>query len=1375
MARKAAVFSFTAPRLQVGNFGANWAGAQRMDDLSAPGAFTKISSSLFSNDGFSSITLTADGPLAPGAPANSDILTVLAGTAIVPQAKTLQVRSGYSLFASSSDISDLTKLVTLPTASRLPVNVSLNVTPELAANTAFTNVGLLDFQAGASIKADPGAAISLTGVGGIYVDGTLSAPGGTITLHTPKPDPDSGFLPDLRIELGAQAILSAAGTIVYTPNDQNLLLGTVLSGGSINLFADRGSVVADRGSQINISGSTGTLDIPTAYNSPVYARYTVPSAGGSLVVQAPESISLLGDLQAHAGIGNYGLPAAGSLEVDLTRLEAWFTPPSDGLETFPTTPRLIELVSDTAGMSASSSSSGLAVLGVRELGASGIDALRLEAGDEIHFSSNLPLTLARQAIFDAPVIAVDPGVNASVKTAYAYLGNSLPTAAQASPTAGTGNISVNAEHIDLVGSFVLQDVAKASFNSSGDISLLGALIGGSPTGNLSLAGNLNLSAARIFPATGTTFDITATGAGNTVDIAQTTASPGTPLSAGGTVSISADQITSSGTLLAPFGTINLSANVALDLQAGSLTSVSAAGMTIPYGQTQLGGLQWIYAPVGAPPTTVTGIPQRNVNLTAPSVSVASGATVKLSGGGDLSAYEWVPGTGGSTNALAANVTPGLYAVIPSQRGQYAPYDPAETPGTSLLPGESIYLSGGSGLAAGLYPLLPATYALLPGAFLVQVQPGYSNIVPGQQASLGNNTPVVAGYLTFGNTGLHNGGYVGVAVWPQGYAQEIASYQISDASTFFPAAAIAANLPPPASTADAGRLSIAVQNSLNFLGTVEGNTADSPGVSSSIDISALRLEVTGTDTSPLPAGTVGIAASVIRGWKAGELLLGGTASGDGSDIAVTANTVTIDSGAQVSADQVILVANQSIDLRAGSALASTSASPGGKAPKVPPAEFAVSLSGSNPGGAALVAVSDLSLPIVRLPSTATGGATVHVESGASVASLGALSFNGPGGTTLAGSLSGAGASWSLASGSIGFGGAGSSSDTLQINSALLSTLQTAGALRLQSAGAIDLYGPVALGVQSAGGKPTFDSLTIAASALNNQAGGAAVLFGAKQLTLEGGTDPAMAALPAATGSLTFISNELDIGPGTMTLGGFSNTSIHSLGAVVGKGTGDLAVSSGDLSIVTPILTAIGGAQTQINAPQGSLSISAPATGAQKLVIPNDLGGALHLSAENIQESGAIVLPSGLITLQATNNINVAPSALIDASGRNVTIVNQTVGTEGGNISMTGRREYVAGCGIGPQRFGRRRRARRRHFADRAGHCRRAVHAQRSWRCRRGGRRIQRRRRSITGGTDRVERPSRRRRIHQCGVRDGAKRGLEPGRRCPIDGKPGRADG
>src|SRR5271165_2897655 len=102
------------------------------------------------------------------------------------------------------------------------------------------------------------------------------------------------------------------------------------------------------------------------------------------------------------------------------------------------------------------------------------------------------------------------------------------------------------------------------------------------------------------------------------------------------------------------------------------------------------------------------------------------AVINGSGGGDLYAYEFVPGVGGSNDVLnqpGASNAPGVYAILPgydqySLLGSPASVIYQPNPSNDSLPGygQMVHLSGVAGLAAGDYVLLPPHYALLPNAY-----------------------------------------------------------------------------------------------------------------------------------------------------------------------------------------------------------------------------------------------------------------------------------------------------------------------------------------------------------------------------------------------------------------------------------------------------------------------------------------------------------------------------------------------------------------------------------------------------------------------------------------------------------------------------------
>jgi filamentous hemagglutinin len=1351
---KGGTFTLYATRIDVSQgSGASWTQAQTVDDLNnTTGPVLDLFAPLFTHYGFSSVNLTATG--AAAGTVASDVLTVASGTLINAETSTLQLDSNYTSIPTGGTVSAFATPTLLPLYERPAAGVSLNVIRETDDATALgnANYGLLDVQAGSSILTDPGGTIALTGEGGVNIGGTLRSPGGAISVFIPSPGDvnsgtaavtDPGYVSTLGIDVASTAVLDVGGTTVMQPNSQGLLTGTMLPGGSVNLIADRGTITTAPGSTIDFYGTSALLNVANGASVGASSREVLASAGGSLTVSAGESISLLGNFNGAAGVGNSGTAASGSLTIDMTRtLNSAVQGPGQPL---PTTTLEIELLGSTAGASPSPAYADLAALGARQIGDSGIDALSLQADGNVLIDASL--SLARQLSINSPSISAP--TTAMLSAPFVELGNSATSGAPAvvpTPYGGNGNLTVSAQQMVLQGNFALQGTSQVTLSSTGDVQLQGTSANGATgptTGSLTTNGSLAIDATRVYPDTYTAFAITSLpGNGATVSIGGTGPSPGSPLSADGAVAVSADNISVSGTLLAPFGSVNLTANDSLTLGKGSLISVSGAGLTVPFGQTQLNQGEWIYDTPNGTLNPITGVPTKQISLSAPNVVVRSGATANIEGGGELYAYEWVPGTGGSYDNLGAvccasagNVAlssyPNLYAILPTARDQAGPYDPQES--ASAVPGQTIYLSGGAGIAAGYYALLPPRYALEPGAVLIQLEPGFTSATGGQVGTLASGTPVIGGFLSIGTTGLNTGGltrYEGVAVYPSGYAQELANYTISDASSYFAAQAAAAGTGRVAEPADAGTFTLSITpstiNSLSLEGSVL-TAAATGGRGAQINLSAPDLEITGPDGSSTPAA-ISVSGSVLQSWNASSLTLGGvsttlpastTASSTPAgataastvpavDIAVAANNVTVDAGVALVADQIELVALQSIDVQAGASLMSTSGK-SGTALKTLPAQQSVYLT-SDPYSTvadaaanalappALLSVSDLALLVAsRSALNGSAGATIDVAQGATLASGGALSIDAPGDVTLAGTLRGQGASWSLSSSSVAFVGSASSTDSLNINGALLASLQQAAALRISSQGNIDIDTPVSLGVGAAGSAPTLSSLSLIGNALNNNAMGSSE-FGAASLTLGGNiaptsASPAPAAATTGGGNLLFDANTMVVGPGVLSVNGFAQTTAQVAGAFEGTGAsylnvgGNLAINAVELT-AAPVATDLTSVPGVTNAPgttiatTGTLAIGAPTSVRAGTTLPTLVGGSLTLNAGDIEDDGAIVAPSGVVELYSSGNLHLASTASISAAGTAIQAVNQTAYSPGGLVQLTaaGNMSLDAGSSI-----------------------------------------------------------------------------------------------
>ncbi len=134
------------------------------------------------------------------------------------------------------------------------------------------------------------------------------------------------------------------------------------------------------------------------------------------------------------------------------------------------------------------------------------------------------------------------------------------------PAAGlAGQLTLKASLID-VGAGGIRGYAQTNIET-GDLRFGGDYQNPS---SLDVDGDLVIAAGQIYPTTQTSATITA---GQSIAILPNGDSP-PPLSAGGTLTLSAPIINQGGTLRAPFGEIVLDASDRLTLAAGSITSVS---------------------------------------------------------------------------------------------------------------------------------------------------------------------------------------------------------------------------------------------------------------------------------------------------------------------------------------------------------------------------------------------------------------------------------------------------------------------------------------------------------------------------------------------------------------------------------------------------------------------------------------------------------------------------------------------------------------------------------------------------------------------------------------------------------------------------------
>jgi hypothetical protein len=687
----------------------------------------------------------------------------------------------------------------------------------------------------------------------VRIDGAIITPGGSITVAGPSAyrlspvEKLAASEAQSTVEIGSSARLNAAGTMVALPDLNGLRAGKLFPGGSISIS---GNVVAEDGAVMDVRGSSAVFDFspqrfglsPTNPRNPFKVVIGLParvdSDGGSITLAGSQM--LYSDATLHGAAGGASA-LGGTLSVSSGKFYASGVNRS-GDE--------INMVVRQSGLAsefrAGEGVAGLGFFAIDRFEAGGFDNLDLgyfylsdadpipyggniEFRDPVSIQANRSLRVAAGGVIkaDAPVALSAPYVAVGQKY-QAPLHPSDPNQPfrrfDAStketpqlfvpPTSGDGFLDVQASLVD-VGHLSLQGISRADLTAAWDIR---------GYGSLNVVGDLNLTAGQIYPSTLSAFDIFAfdnpDGALGSVTI-QGGGTRALPLSAGGHLRVLASSIDHRGTLRAPQGSITLGwdevdldatsleldgpsnpvvgnsmpapATRSITLEDGSIASVSAvdplrgSGILVPFGLSP-DGFAWV-DPRGVD-VTAGGLPSRSVLFAADQVAMSGGATVDLRGGGDLTAFRWVSGTGGSADILGAASTewssttdykagnlvsyggatwsartdispsdhavapqpskslqwvrvPESFAVLPGFNGGFAPLNDfnsglnsgslAGDPGYAadgLRLGDQVIIAGMPGLAAGSYTLLPRRYALLPGAFLVRPEDGGSFISSG---------------------------------------------------------------------------------------------------------------------------------------------------------------------------------------------------------------------------------------------------------------------------------------------------------------------------------------------------------------------------------------------------------------------------------------------------------------------------------------------------------------------------------------------------------------------------------------------------------------------------------------------------------------------
>lgn len=1269
-----------------------------------------LPSALFNQGGFSAYKIGA----------TLGDLTVAQNAVIAPQAQNMVLADDYRTRDNADALASLGHLETLPEHLRKPVNITLGITTAQTTRDAAAPLAQLEVAEGAVIRTDPGASVVLSSTGALHVDGAILAPAGTINLGVNLPS-GAAFNVNRVLELGEHARLEATGQEVLVPDARGLRRGDVLNGGQIRLSVVGGDVVTDAGSVMDVSGAQSAIDLIDAGNNVV--RTTVSSQAGVISIDASENFDINGQFVAQGGGGALTFSLDPSPIDTNTRNTGGLGYRNDNLTDWQLH---LQQQRDPA------TESPLNTLSVAQLTDSGASHLKIKTTGQVVFDGNIDLHTSGSLSIDAPVLrTLDPAVatNVTLDAPYLSLGASRgnpgffePSAQTLAATPGLGEFHVGngqAQLIDLNDLTVMQGFSSTSMSSGGDIRLRGSNLNAS---SFASAGDVLLKADQVYPTTMASFTLAtgpATREGSSVPGSITVQpndghAPAPVYSAGGSVTLDAAIIEQDGVLKAPLGEITLGASVdgvlkaqTVTLGTGSITSTAADVPVMPFGQTAADAT-WGWGNNDKTNLYSDGLgaklPDQRVSLQGESVTVATGAVLDMHGGGDLIGYEFLPGPGGSKDVLSADVArqEKTYAIIPSMRDGYAPYDLDLYNGwDSLQPGASInLLDGTADLKAGVYPLLPARYALLPGAYLVTELNGYRDLGAGQNIRLADGTAVAAGRATVLNTDEMSARTAGFALRPGSYARQRSEYAESHLSNFLLEHTELDGIATPRLLRDAGTLTLNVTKEVNLQGRVRGEPA-TDGRGALVDVAADHLAVVQQHDAAIDG--VQILAGDLNNFGAQSILLGGTrtSGADGTVVNVKAQDVTVKTGVDLVAPEVILVAGNptataaAVTIEKGATVAGRGEY-SGVADNLVFGRNAQYDTGGNllatavKGDGALIRVASANQ--VRVIRHNTGGdvGDINVVAGASLSADRSMTIDAGHSSQVDGSIDIAGGSLNLGAEVVNLGSAPVAASGLKLDAQRLSQLQL-DELVLTSRQAIAVHADTDFGLDK-NGATLINNIVLNAPGIENHAADGTARISANNITLENtGTLPAAGSSSTSAQSSTLLLNaqatantdatlsgKVNLGPGTFSIAGFDTVTMAADLEVVGTGRGTVVVD-GALTIETPLVTVASGADTRIDAGSHAAQFIAPAATPAVTTSADSLGGKLEVTAANIEVNTRIEAPAGAIHLAATGtsgDVSLGAGATLDVSGATLVMAGVENHAPGGRVELASMHGDIA---------------------------------------------------------------------------------------------------
>ncbi|MFZ4716950.1 MAG: hypothetical protein ACOYMT_05340, partial [Chthoniobacterales bacterium] len=943
-------------------------------------------------------------------------------------------------------------------------------------------------------------------------------------------------------------------------------------------------------------------------------------------------------------------------------------------------------------------------------------------------------------------------------------------------------------------------------------------------GFLDVAGSLILNSAMLTSAAGTKFTLTAydyvrgaqdmwnaVSGGNGADWVAgsiTMRSDGrvsSPLSAAGSVALYSSRLDIDGTINVPFGTISLgwdgagdtpvnplsgsglklgpgvSAPVAKELRLGSHAALSVSGRDVITGQELVvnygispDGAAWIDP--GGNNITSTGLPGKAVSLRARSLTTHPDSLIDLSGGGSVSAYQFVSGLGGKNNLLSdATVDwsssgsyysgdlvlrdgrtwsstqrqsgidplggssawvelPDRYAILPGYASDYAPSGYGNE--SSLQP-IKIRMTGGGGLSPGTYTLLPASYASLPGAYLVN-KPIDTLLSPAPGLLPDGST------LTYGVKFVASGSSERISplqspwiITPPSLLRSVATegkFPVGKVEFNRPDAVTAFRASGTSSPLNAGRgLFEAAEMVLG--GMVAGGTPTG-GRSALLDISGPQKITIGTLIPSGSSAGLFLNAGLINRWNFSSLLVGGTRSelNPGSiGIDLSADDVILDNDTRLSGEDIILAGSSSVVFGRNAGLISESGSAVPENVVVNGDGAVVWVSAAKSAGITRQNRPDDSSAVLSFnEGVVLQGRSIIVDSSAKASIAPDVTMRGPldsGNNRIVPDIT-------LNAGKIllsFLNGPIADDSALILSGDALSSLQDAARLSLTSYSAIDVHGA------SSFGNSKLDLELHAGQIRGFHLDGGILSITASKILLDNsaGARAIGVATSLADGTLELNAPLIRVGANTVALDQFAYVSLVASGGLLGEGKGGLSVgmstwkhriqdseagstlgdlaeredfksrgfdpvlvaaannldqstplaagmeiivpqSAQNLFVTTPVITGRSGSDLSLDA-SGILGVYAPdSSESSSSAVVSGLGAKLNLTGGEVFIDSKIELPAGVFSATARGGdliVGGGGGALLDVSGTPIKFGEAIKYADAGSISLASAKGNV----------------------------------------------------------------------------------------------------